>query len=74
MQFQDITKGPKLFIGLDVHKKTWSVSIQTDLFFHKTYSMPKKYNHKSSTQNGQKNFGSDQNRNTVYTTQIFFYT
>ena len=23
-----------------VHKKSWTVSIQTDLFFHKTYSMP----------------------------------
>jgi transposase len=33
---------PKLFIGMDIHKKTWSISIQTDLFFHKTYSMPSK--------------------------------
>lgn len=31
---------PKVFIGMDVHKKSWSVSIQTDLFFHKTFSMP----------------------------------
>jgi transposase len=42
MQLQGNTIGTKLFIGLDVHKKTWSVSIQTDLFFHKTYSMPSK--------------------------------
>ena len=42
MQLQGNTTGPKLFIGLDVHKKTWSVSIQTDIFFHKTYSMPSK--------------------------------
>jgi transposase len=35
-----ITAMPKIFIGLDIHKKSWTVSIQTDLFFHKTYSMP----------------------------------
>lgn len=37
-----ITACPKVYIGLDIHKKTWTVSIQTDLFFHKTYSMPSK--------------------------------
>lgn len=37
-----ITAQPKIFIGLDIHKKSWTVSIQTDLFFHKTYSMPSK--------------------------------
>jgi transposase len=42
MQLQSNTTSPKVYIGLDVHKKTWSVSIQTDLFFHKTYSMPSK--------------------------------
>lgn len=42
MQLQGITQIPKVFIGLDIHKKSWSVSIQTDLFFHKTYSMPSK--------------------------------
>ncbi len=31
---------PQLFIGIDVHKKSWSVSIRTDLFEHKTFSMP----------------------------------
>lgn len=31
---------PKLFIGLDIHKRSWSISMQTDLFFHKSYSMP----------------------------------
>jgi len=40
MQLQDALLIPKIFIGLDIHKKSWSVSIQTDLFFHKTYSMP----------------------------------
>lgn len=42
MQLQDTTSSPKIYIGLDIHKKNWSVSIQTDLFFHKTYSMPSK--------------------------------
>jgi hypothetical protein len=37
-----ITASPKIYIGLDIHKKTWTVSIQTELFFHKTYSMPSK--------------------------------
>ena len=40
MQLQDALIKPKIFIGLDIHKKSWTVSIQTDLFFHKTYSMP----------------------------------
>lgn len=40
MQLHDTLSIPKIFIGLDIHKKSWSVSIQTDLFFHKTYSMP----------------------------------
>ena len=30
----------KLYIGIDIHKKSWSVSIRTDLFDHKTFSMP----------------------------------
>jgi hypothetical protein len=37
---QLLTPIPKIFIGLDIHKKKRTVSIQTDLFFHKTYSMP----------------------------------
>ncbi len=40
MQLQDALIKPKIFIGLDIHKKSWTVSIQTDLFFHRTYSMP----------------------------------
>lgn len=40
MQLQDTLTIPKIFIGLDIHKQSWTVSIQTDLFFHKTYSMP----------------------------------
>lgn len=30
----------QLFVGLDVHKKSWTVSIHTDLFEHKTFSQP----------------------------------
>lgn len=32
--------GKQLFVGLDVHKKSWTVSIHTDLFEHKTFSQP----------------------------------
>lgn len=39
MQSQ-ITAIPKLFIGMDIHKKSWSVHIRTDLFDHKGFSMP----------------------------------
>lgn len=31
---------PKLFIGVDIHKKSWSVHLRTDLFDHKGFSMP----------------------------------
>ena len=40
MQLHDTQASPKLFIGLDIHKNSWTVSIQTDLFFHKTFSIP----------------------------------
>ncbi|MGF7082838.1 IS110 family transposase [Mucilaginibacter sp. UYCu711] len=33
---------PRLFIGIDVNKKSWAVSIRTDLFKHKTFNMPSK--------------------------------
>ena len=29
----------QLYIGIDVHKKSWSVNLRTDLFDHKTFSM-----------------------------------
>lgn len=35
-----ITATPKLFIGMDVHKKSWTVHFKTDLFDHKTVTMP----------------------------------
>ena len=31
---------PKVFIGMDIHKATWKICIQTEVFHHKTYSMP----------------------------------
>lgn len=31
---------PKLFIGLDIHKKSWSVDIRTDLFHHQYFTQP----------------------------------
>jgi len=39
MQSQ-IIAAPKLFIGMDIHKKSWSVHLRTDLFDHKGFSMP----------------------------------
>jgi transposase len=40
MKTQIINTEPKLFIGIDVHKKSWSVSMRTDIAEHKTYSCP----------------------------------
>jgi len=35
-----ITAEPKLFIGMDIHKKSWSVHMRTDLCDHKGFFMP----------------------------------
>lgn len=35
-----ITASPKLFIGVDIHKKSWSVHFHTDLFTHRGFTMP----------------------------------
>ena len=32
--------GQDIFVGLDVHKKSWDVSIQTKDFEHKTFTQP----------------------------------
>ncbi len=32
--------GQQIYVGMDVHKKSWSVSIYTDQFEHKTFSQP----------------------------------
>lgn len=34
------TATPKLFIGMDVHKKSWTIHFKTDLFDNKTVTMP----------------------------------
>lgn len=34
------TATPKLFIGLDIHKKSWTVYFRTDLFDHHGFTMP----------------------------------
>lgn len=31
---------PKLYIGMDIHKKSWSVHLQTDISDHKTITIP----------------------------------
>jgi transposase len=40
MMQSQIIAAPKLFIGMDIHKKSWSVHLRTDLFDHKGFSMP----------------------------------
>jgi transposase len=39
MQTQ-ITAIPKLYIGMDIHKKSWAVHFRTDLFDHRGFTMP----------------------------------
>ncbi|TDG35978.1 IS110 family transposase [Pedobacter changchengzhani] len=31
---------PNLFIGIDIHKKTWSIHIKSDISDHKSFTMP----------------------------------
>jgi transposase len=40
MQIQETVNRPKLYIGVDIHKKNWSITIRTDIMEHKNYSMP----------------------------------
>jgi transposase len=40
MMQSQIIATPKLFIGMDIHRKSWSVHLRTDLFDHKGFSMP----------------------------------
>jgi transposase len=35
-----ITASPKLYIGLDIHKKSWSVHFRTDVCDHRSLTMP----------------------------------
>ena len=32
--------GQHLYLGMDVHRKSWSISILTDRFEHKTFTQP----------------------------------
>jgi len=34
------TASSKLFIGIDIHKRSWKIHCATDLFSGKTFSMP----------------------------------
>lgn len=40
MMQSQIIATPKVFIGMDIHKKSWSVHLRTDLFDHKGFGMP----------------------------------
>ena len=39
------TATAKLFIGLDIHKKSWTVYFRTDLFDHRGFTMPPLWQH-----------------------------
>ena len=32
--------GQPIYVGMDIHKKSWSVSIHTEHFEHKTFTQP----------------------------------
>lgn len=36
----EITALPKLYIGIDIHKKSWSVHIRSDISDHKSFTVP----------------------------------
>jgi transposase len=40
VMLSQITASPKLFIGLDIHKKSWSVHFRTDISDHRGFTMP----------------------------------
>ncbi|MFI5344306.1 MAG: IS110 family transposase [Chlamydiales bacterium] len=40
MNYSQTIAIPKLFIGIDVHKKSWTAHFKTDLFDYKTVTMP----------------------------------
>ena len=37
---KEVTATPKLYIGFDIHKRSWKVQCNTDLFSGKTFTMP----------------------------------
>ena len=36
----EITALPKLYIGIDIHKKSWSIHIRSDISDHKSFTVP----------------------------------
>jgi len=34
--------GQNIYAGIDTHKKSWKVSIYTDVIYHKTFNQPPK--------------------------------
>jgi transposase len=40
METQITASAPKLFIGIDIHKKSWAVHIRSDISDHKTMTFP----------------------------------
>ena len=34
--------GQNIYAGIDAHKKSWKVSIYTDVLYHKTFNQPPK--------------------------------
>lgn len=40
MKTQITASAPKLFIGIDIHKKSWTVHIRSDISDHKTMTIP----------------------------------
>ena len=34
------TASPKLYIGMDIHKKSWSIHLRTDISDHKSMTIP----------------------------------
>ncbi len=39
METQITASGPKLFIGMDIHKKSWTIQMRTDICDHKTMTI-----------------------------------
>lgn len=40
MSKKDTTNSPKLFIGIDIHKRSWSIQTATDLCYGDSFTSP----------------------------------
>ncbi|SKB53153.1 hypothetical protein SAMN05660903_01198, partial [Salegentibacter salinarum] len=40
MDTQSTASIPKLYVGIDIHKRSWKIHCSTDLFAGKSFSMP----------------------------------